>query len=270
MFRVFPEIIRKKLSDLDVLINDALGMTEAEQLFLRKRAVVQEQIEKDREGHRSLRESCWSRSENETLEHEFLTLFHQSEVLTSLDYDAMKHNCKNFDNLNGLARAAGSKDTECSSSKTLLVIHVDECLFRLQLLAEKRDTKIRHCATDLQGFIKEVARRVCFYNDLRSFDQPHVRYYEDDDDGRSLEDYNFDRDSLAKYIDSGKESDERFYRERALRYRRAAARCKDVQALSKLIPLDLEKRFMRTVDDLDRLVERQNSHSIEALKHLRG
>lgn len=141
-------------------------------------------------------------------------------------------------NNNGMMNARGERKRISSPPPPVIILYLDEIIFPFGQLLHDRDTRIRNCTKELLSCIKEVARLAFFYNDLREFDQPHVQYYCDDDDGRRLNNYDFAHDNLALFV-RGKLhqttttttttiTDSKFYQERAFRYRMSSLRYESI------------------------------------------
>lgn len=180
-----------------------------------------------------LREECWSRPEEEDLDQEFLALFDSSGELRLEDYKVAKDNLEIFCRLNDLNFTSSTDSVPIDKTlKPIVVLNLDEALFSLPDLRDSRDSKVRHAAQDLYECVKDVAKCCFFFNDVRDFDQPHCLYYRDEDDGRSLEGYDFKADELVEYLQGrSTEKEKKFYRERAFRYRMASIRYESNQNL---------------------------------------
>lgn len=157
--------------------------------------------------------------ENESIEHEFLSFYHQSKPVTSDTITRSFDNNSYFEKLNGICRQRHG------SSSSIIVIHLEEVFFDIRRYKSDRNSKVRFCAEDLYGCIKSIAKSCFFYSDLKYFDQPHVQYYNDDDDGKNLSDYDFNKDDLSRYSKGEiNDPEPRFYKERAYRYRLSSFR----------------------------------------------
>lgn len=216
-----------------------LSRSQEERTLLQRRQGILEQIEKDRESHKQLREACWSRPEGERDEEEFVAFLRgrSTSNFAAVERTVVERNISRFYEINGLERptaetirqlrqTSGGPESVVSAVR-VVIIHLDEVVFNLSSLLNERDSKARHCIEDIEDAVKEVARRCFFYGDLRDYAQPHVKYYCDDDDGRSLDDYDFEQDDLAASLQSRSSSrtgERKLYRERAYRHRVAAQR----------------------------------------------
>lgn len=196
--------------------------------------------------HKVLREASWCRAEEESEMHEFLSLLRQRSALEAEQVALADCNSKKFCEINGLpppkkyasrtgesAQPAIKKtkrpaDAQAAVSGTaidhVLVLHLEEAIFKLGWLLNDRDVKIRSAAAELESSVRELAKKQFFLSDLKNFEQPHVQYYCDDDDGRSLVEYDFNRDELAECVHAGRFGQQKFYRERSFRYRVASYR----------------------------------------------
>lgn len=223
-----------------------MGLTETEQRFQREKQRILEQIEKDREVHKLLREKSWARPPQESFQEEFRKLLGHSS--TQRFGEAAIHiaarNQERFCKLNGIEMLKPSlkpkpKPTMKATvvKDSVVIIHLNEVLNAPRL--DERVPEIRQMLTEVLQCIKDVARSCFFFSELRNYEQPHVSYYSDDDDGLNLDGYDFGKDPLARLVrgeGSLASGDSKFYRERAYRYREAAARYHTDQILFQGIP----------------------------------
>lgn len=244
-------------------------MSEAEQRAQQQRQQVMEEIEKDRESHRAAREASWSRPESETAEDEFRILLRELDSLSSRDFNVCKENAQTFHSVNGVPPQTPNDD-----EGSVLIIHIEEALFDHRQLYNSKESDTRRAVDGFEYFVKRLAKEYFFYSDLCGYNQPHILYYQEDDDARSLKDYNFSSDPLAesqeKRTGSGGRDAGRhkFYRERAYRHRVALER---YQALAKgEVSLDQKqvKECQRLRHELDRVLRRDFSSSLKALGRL--
>lgn len=256
----------KEYEELRATLNSVLGMSEAEQRVQQQRQRAMEEVERDREGHRAAREASWSRPEGETTEEEFRCLLKGLYVLSPLDLAVSRHNAHTFCSLNGVPSDA------LGDGGSVLIVHLDEAILDHRRLQNSKESSVRHVADDFEHVVRRLAKEYFFYSDLCEHDQPHVLYYREDDDGRSLTDYNFGKDALAESSRkraSDKERDgsrRKFYRERTLRYRVASER---YQALAKgemTLDWKLAKEHQRLRHELDRTASVDLSASLKALR----
>jgi hypothetical protein len=191
-----------------------------------------------------LRVSCWSRPEDETPEEEFLSLCKRSTSFSDSDFRQAKNNLALFCQVNGIEK----------TEHPVIIISLDEVLPFIPSLRDSRDLKVRHTAKDFYSAVKEIAHFCFFYSDLRDFEQPHTEYYCDDDDGRKLNDYDFQNDELSLFVkDPSILYTHKFYRERAYRNRLAAYRYDHNKEIVSIIPRELERDCNRCREDCDHL-----------------
>ncbi|PJF16474.1 hypothetical protein PSACC_03661 [Paramicrosporidium saccamoebae] len=268
LLQAFDDTFQGECGDLNASINEAIGLyivvaflivsrTEAEQKFNQNKQSVLEAIERE-----PLRVSCWSRPEDETPEEEFLSFYKKSAGLSDSDFRQAKNNLALFCQVNGLEK----------TEHPVVVVNLDEVMPFIPELRDSRDSKVRHTAEDFYSVVKEIAHFCFFYSDLRDFEQPHTEYYCEDDDGRKLNDYDFQSDELALFIkDSSIPYTHKFYRERAYRNRLAAYRYDHNREIVNIIPRELERDCNRCRQDCDHLfgkVFSKMKHSLTTLRSL--
>lgn len=217
---------RKSLEDVEAHIKAALGTTTVEdEESSRKRQTILDKVEAARVEHKAQREACWRRPEGETEESEFLAAYSHARPLDETHVSIARMNAAKFAEINGIVPAIAK-----TSRPIVLIINLTEAVFDMHL--DERNPKVRQCFGEVENCVKDIARSCFFYSDLRPFEQPHVLYYRDDDDGDRLEGYNFRDDDLAAFARGRPRSDQvKFYRERSYRYRESALRYENFQTV---------------------------------------
>lgn len=268
------------------MINEALGLTENEQRFQSEKQRILDQVERDREGHKALRERCWARPPNESFKEEFLSLLGEASLrgFGTASQRIARQNQGRFCELNDITMAAKTRPSPERPPARVVIIHLNEVLNTPRL--DERDPKIRQVLTDVLQCIKDIARSCFFFSDLRNYEQPHVNYYGDDDDGRSLEDYDFGGDALSRFVkgEGSSSGDSKFYRERAYRYRESAFRYQTDRilfqgmssgpqsplhaVLVELLSKDLIRDMRRRLSDLDHLTKGSLHRNIKLIREL--
>lgn len=269
MLRAVGEDALKEYEEYRALLNGVLGMSEVEQRAHQRRQQVMEEIERDRESHRAAREASWSRPEGETAEDEFQILLKGLRSLSSRDFNICKENSETFCSVNGVPIQAHNDD-----EGSILIVHLEEAIFDHRHLHDSQESGIRRAVDDFEYFVKRLAKNHFFYSDLREYNQPHILYYQGDDDARSLKNYNFDRDSLAESQGKRASSERRdgsrhkFYRERAFRHRVALERYQALARGDMSLDQRQAKECQRLRHELDRALGRDLSSSLKALSRL--
>lgn len=178
------------------------------------------------------------------------------------------------------ASAASAADAAAAKKPCLIVVLLDETLYNVSDLPISPKSIAR-----MDAIVEKVARRAFFYDDCASFEQPHVRYYCEDDDGRDLGGYVFEADALGAFArdqrlpaQEGGEAGgrrrppQKFYSERSFRYRVAGERYDARGAKSLLrgnvISVALREDFDEIYSDLDRQSSRKLSRRIADLERL--
>lgn len=259
----------KDYDELRAMLNGVLGMSEAEQRAQQQRQRVMEEIERDREGHRPLREASWSRPEGEAAEDEFRCTLKGFYALSSLDVQTSKHNSHAFCTINGIPL-----DSRTPADGNVLIVHLDETVLDHRWLCHSKDSSVRHAAEAFESLVRRLAKECFFYTDLREYDQPHVLYYEKDDDRRSLADHSFDRDPLAESQRrpagnrDGVGSRRKFYQERAFRFRVASERYQGIAKGGPHLDRKQTRECQRLCQELDRALHGDLSDSLRALERL--
>lgn len=241
---------------------------------MKRKHRVLEQIEKDREGHKALREACWSRPVGEQNEDEFLTIFHQSAPISAKQIHIFNLHANEYLNMNNISISSTENVAELTSKRSkihqpeggvveeqskskkpvaeddlpILVLDLESVLAPFFIMKKSPNHKISKLASTLYDLVHEVAKRAFFYRDLRKFEQVTVDYYQGEEDPSivaKLDHYDFGNDSLARHPDH---VEGKYYGERSYRYRMSARRY-DIRSMfyrtSNLFLLQNNNPFIR-------------------------
>jgi len=119
-----------------------------------------------------------------------------------------------------------SKRTHTDSGHTghrrIIIFEIEDAFIKAKDFLEAGNRRTRELVEMLHAGIKDIAKELFFYKDLQVYQQPHVDYYRDEDDGRPLSAAEMRFDALAR--SRGQDIEGQFYRERAFRHRLAAQR----------------------------------------------
>lgn len=249
-------------------------MTEEQQRDLQKRQLVLEQFERDRDSFRQIREADWTRPDDEPVTEELLQILDEYPTRDLLTFDmtmAKKNICK-FCELSGFEYARNHSNELIERSRPRrynTVIIFEDIFFDLKILIQERNTKLRYASQDLDKVINKVARELFFYDELKQFEQPHVAYYRQDDDGRDLAKYSFERDNLTLDLDKKTSiMDRKYYRERAFRYRLSSYLYDHPQNSKERMPIYLYKESRRYFNELDEIMANRISSIKKELERL--